>query len=96
MLSLFLLSRTVLINCNISPVDPRGWPIHLVLVRKTTRPWHREAHQRTTGNFTNRRLTPCHNPSLKTSFWVHQHGGAYRNALNRNTEMRYRIGVLGE
>ena len=24
------------------------------------------------------------------------HGGAYRGALNRNMEMRYRIGVLGE
>ena len=25
-----------------------------------------------------------------------KHGGAYRGAQNRNTEMRYRIGVLGE
>ena len=28
--------------------------------------------------------------------YLQNHGGAYRGALNRNTEMRYRIGVLGE
>ena len=35
-------------------------------------------------------------PQLCNLWVLDSHGGVYRGALNRNTEVQYRIGVLGE